>query len=188
MPRLELLHVDPGLLQELNAGVIPIELVVIDRDNAALLNEERAVDAGGMRDIDACAMRRVAVIGKLRDGVQFRVLDFLTGHKLPVDFFLAAVVVAGGHAVPAKRNNGVVLHDDAAHLEALRVAAAGRDLRDLHIHRVVFLDIHVNLSSVPHGDGEETRVTARLNQSFKGAILKDLSITGPENGWGRMFL
>jgi hypothetical protein len=26
----------------------------------------------------------------------------------------------------------------------------------------------LNLSSVPHGDGEETRVTARLNQSFKG--------------------
>ena len=159
---------DSGLLQELNAGVIPIELVVIDRDNPALLNEKRAVDAGGMRDIDARPVRRVAVIGKLRDGVQFRVLDFLTGHKLPVDFFLAAVVVAGGHAVPAKRNNGVVLHDDAAHLEALRVAAAGRDLRDLHIHRVVFLDIHLNLSSVPHGDGEETRVTARLNQSFKG--------------------
>ena len=143
---------DPGFLQELDTGVIPIELVVINGDDAALLNEERAVDAGGMRDVDTRAVRGVPVISELRDGVKFGVLHFLPSHELTVDLLFAAVVVACRHPVPAKGNNGVVLYDDAAHLEALRVAAAGRDLRDLHIHRVVFLDIHLNLSIVPHGE------------------------------------
>lgn len=36
----------------------------------------------------------------------------------------------------------MVLHDDTAHAQALGIAAFCSNLRDLHVHFVVFDDIH----------------------------------------------
>ena len=140
----ELLDADSRTLQEVEAVFASVELVVEDLGDAALLNEERAVDAGAVRDEDRRSLRGVAVFGELGDGVQLRVLHFGARHRFAVHFHFAAVVVPGRHAVPAERDDRVVLYDDATHLETSGVTAFGGDVGDAHVHRVVFLDIHGN--------------------------------------------
>ena len=43
----------------------------------------------------------------------------------------------------SERDDRMVLHDDAAHFQPLGVAALGRNLRDAHVYRIVFLDVHL---------------------------------------------
>ena len=138
----ELSHLDPGLSEEFEPFARAVELVVEDLGDAALLDEKRAVDAGAVRDEDRGALGGIAVLRQLRDGVQLRVLHFGARDQLPVHFHLAAVVVARRHPVPAERDDRVVLHDDAAHLEACGIAALRGDVRDAHVHFVVFLNVH----------------------------------------------
>ena len=134
--------VDARALEEFKALAAAVERVVVDVGDAALLDEERAVDAGTVRDEDGGALAGVAVLRELRDGVELGVLHFGTGHETAVHLHFAAVVVARGHTVPAERDDGVVLDDHAAHLEAAGIASLGGEKRDLHVHAVVFLDVH----------------------------------------------
>lgn len=136
------MNVDACVFEKPNTAVVTINFVIVHVLNAAFLDEERAVNAGTVGDVDARAVARIAVIGKFGDGIEFGVLHFGAGHKAPVDFHLAAVVIARRHAVPAETDDRVVLDNDAAHLEPLRITALGGNVRDLHVHGIVFIDIH----------------------------------------------
>ena len=69
-------------------------------------------------------------------------LHFRTRDELAVDFHFTTIVIARGHAVPTERNDRVILHDHTSHFEALGVAALRRQKGDLHVHLIVFADIH----------------------------------------------
>lgn len=94
--------VDARALEEFKALAAAVERVVVDVGDAALLDEECAVDAGAVRDEDGGTLAGVAVLRELRDGVELGVLHFGTGHETAVHLHFAAVVVARGHAVPAE--------------------------------------------------------------------------------------
>ena len=94
--------VDACALEKFKALVAAVERVVVDVGDAALLDEECAVDAGAVRDEDGGTLAGVAVLRELRDGVELGVLHFGTGHETAVHLHFAAVVVARGHAVPAE--------------------------------------------------------------------------------------
>ena len=116
--------------------------MVVDSLDAAFLNEQRAMHAGGMGDVNTRSVTRITVVGQFADGVEFGVLNLGARYQFAVDFILATIVVTGRHAVPTEADDGVVLHDDAADFESFGIAAVGGDLRDLHVHRVVFFDVH----------------------------------------------
>lgn len=132
----------PGVTQEFDAGVVSIDFVVVHVANAASTNQQGAVDAGAVRNEDACAVRGVTVVGEFGDGVEFGVLHFGAGDEFAVDFVFTTVVVASGHPVPTERNDRIVLDDDATDLKTLGVAALGGQKSDLHVHFMVFFDIH----------------------------------------------
>ena len=52
----ELMDFNTGSLEKFETFAAPVELVLVDLGNAALLNEERAVDAGTVRNEDCRAL------------------------------------------------------------------------------------------------------------------------------------
>ena len=50
------MNLDAGAFEKFEPFAAPVELVIVDLRNAALLNEERAVDAGTVRNEDCRAL------------------------------------------------------------------------------------------------------------------------------------
>lgn len=136
------MNVDACVFEKTNTAVVAINFVVVHVLNAAFLDKERAVNTGAVGDVDTRAVARIAVVGQLGDGIKFGVLHFGAGHETPVHFHLAAVVIARRHAVPTETDDRVVFDNDAPHLEPLRITAFSGDVRDLHVHGIVFINIH----------------------------------------------
>ena len=95
-----------------------------------------------VRNKDGCAFARIAVFGEFGNGIEFGMLNFRACDQLAVDFHLATIVITRWHPVPTKRNDGMVFDNDTTDLESLGVAALRRKQGDLHVHLVVFLNIH----------------------------------------------
>ena len=69
---------DTGRTQELQTGIITVDLVIVDRFDATLLYEKRAVHAGRVCDVNTRPVTGISVVGQFADRVQFRVLQQLS--------------------------------------------------------------------------------------------------------------
>ena len=105
---------DTGRTQELQTGIITVDLVIVDRFDTTLLYEKRAVHAGRVCDVNTRPVTGISVVGQFADRVQFRVLHFRARHQFSVDLDLAAVVISRRLAVPYEADDGVVFDNDAA--------------------------------------------------------------------------
>ena len=109
---------------------------------SALLNQQRAMHAGGVGDENARSVARITVVGQFADRVQFSMLHLRPRHQFPVYLDLTTVVIPCGHPVPTEADNRIVFDNDTADFQTLSIAAVGSNLRNLHIHRIVFFDVH----------------------------------------------
>lgn len=137
-----MLDIDSGMLQESDSRIIAINLVVIDVLDAALLNQKGTVNAWGVGDKDACSATGKAVKGQFGNRIEFGVLHLGTRHEFAVHLHFATVIVPGRHAVPTDGNDGIVLDNHAPDLKPHGITAFGCNLSDVHVHRVVFFNVH----------------------------------------------
>ena len=119
-----MLHLNAGLLQEVNAVRQPVVPCVDHAGDAGLDNQLGAFNARRVGDVERGAVRVVAGAGNFRDGIGFGVQHVRQCQPI---LALANVGEAGGRSVVSVADNHVAFDYQGSHLAARAVRVFGPD-------------------------------------------------------------
>lgn len=139
----DMAYLDARAFKQFKAVGDTVKLIEHHPTYSALYDKLRAFKAGGCRDVESGAGRRIVACRNLGDGVGFGVEHVGLGDTVGI---LTHVFKAGGGAVEAVGYYHAVFDYQCSHLPAAAVGVFGPDAGHAQIAPVesVLLDVHIN--------------------------------------------